>query len=90
MNDCQEFLKKHGFDEYWSRFDSNGYDDLAQLKEMSTEELDEVLETDLNITKVGHRKRLRALLKIDTVVKQNMEKTGKIKVSAEKIEKCKH
>ena len=45
MHDYQEFLKKHGFEEYWSRFDSNGYDVLAQLKDMSTEELDKVLET---------------------------------------------
>ncbi len=56
---------------------------------MSTEELDEVLENDLKISKVGHCKRLKALLKIDTVVKQT-ETTGTIKDSAQKSEKCEH
>ena len=40
--------------EHWSRFDNNGYDDLKQLKEMTPDEIEEVLRDDVCIQKKRH------------------------------------
>ena len=66
LNEVYLFLKEKGFEQYWSSFDSNGYDNIQQLTEMSPDELEEVLD-DVKMTKKGHRKRLKALLAIRSV-----------------------
>ena len=60
------FLKENGLEQYWSSFDSNGYDDIEQLTKMPSDELEEVFD-DVKMTKKGHRKRLKALLAIRSV-----------------------
>ena len=54
------YLKENGFEQYWSNFDSNGYDNTEQVTKMSPDELDEVF-NDVKMLKKGHRKRLKAL-----------------------------
>ena len=66
-NDVYIFLKENNLTEYWSSFDYNGYDDLKQLQEMTTDEIEEVLRDDVGIQKRGHRKRLQALLAVQSV-----------------------
>ena len=66
LNEVYLFLKENGFEQYWSSFDSNGYDNIQQLTEMSPDELEEVFD-DVKMTKKGHRKRLKALLAIRSV-----------------------
>lgn len=66
LNEVYIYLKENGFEQYWSNFDSNGYDNIEQLTKMSPDELDEVFD-DVKMLKKGHRKRLKALLAIRSV-----------------------
>lgn len=66
LNEVYIYLKENGFEQYWSSFDSNGYDNIEQLTKMSPDELDEVFD-DVKMLKKGHRKRLKALLAIRSV-----------------------
>ena len=70
LNKLHKYLKENGFEQYWSSFDSNGYDSIEQLTKMSPNELEEVLD-DVQMLKKGHRKRLKALLAIRSVPPNN-------------------
>ncbi len=63
-------LKQNNFTNYWSSFDSNGYDDLNQLQQMKSDELEQVLSKEIGISKSGHLKRLLALFAISSVEKE--------------------
>ncbi len=73
--------QKNNFAEYWSSFDSNGYDDLKQLQEMLIDDIEEVPRDDIGIHKRGHRKRLQALLTIQSVQKKNRADNAAQRVS---------
>ena len=61
-NDVYLFLKENNFLQYWSSFDREGYNDMKQLLEMTPDELEQALV--IGIKKIGHLKRLKALLAI--------------------------
>eukprot|EP00794_Sanderia_malayensis_P001531 gene1531-1694_t len=73
-NECYIFLKKHGMVQYWSQFDQNGYDDLNQLMSMTSDQLEEALSVDMKISKIGHCKKLKALLTIESLKDKDEEK----------------
>jgi hypothetical protein len=55
----QGWLESIGLQEYWSKFESAGYDDLDTVSDMSEAELG----TDLGVDKVGHVKKLAKEIK---------------------------
>ncbi|CAB4016594.1 uncharacterized protein LOC110249849 [Paramuricea clavata] len=74
-NDVYLFLKENNFLQlYWSSFDREDYDDMKQLLEMTPDELEQALAQDIGIKKIGHLKRLKALLAIHSTRGNSNEK----------------
>ena len=92
-NDVYLFLKENNFLQYWSSFDREGYDDMKQLLEMTPDELEQALAQDIGIKKIGHLKRLKALLAIHSTRGNSNEKEYEdkdAKKSSYKTQKCRY